>query len=264
MEIHRMMDELNLKTVCREAHCPNIGECFSRKTATFLILGDVCTRNCAFCMIKSGKPKPVDEQEPERIASAAGKMQLKHVVITGVNRDDLALGGAGQYAKTVHALRQIDPQLIIEILPGDFSGNIEALKLIMENPPDVFNHNVETVRRLTPLIRDRRADYTVSLKMLKTASELNPKILTKSGLILGLGEEWDEIIETLQDLRNVKCDGVTIGQYIAPSKRHHRVVKYYPPAEFGKLDKIARQMGFKGVASGPLVRSSYLASTLFD
>ena len=191
-------------------------------------------------------------------------MQLKHVVITGVNRDDLPLGGADQYAKTIKALRKAESRLIIEILPGDFDGDLDALKLIMENPPDIFNHNVETVRRLTPLIRDRRADYNVSLKMLKAASELKPGLLTKSGLILGLGEEWEEIIAALQDLREVNCDGVTIGQYIAPSKRHHRVVKYYTPAEFGKLEKIAREMGFKGVASGPLVRSSYMAATLFD
>ena len=264
LEVHRMMDEFNLHTVCREARCPNIGECFSRRTATFLILGDVCSRNCSFCTIKSGKPLPVDEDEPKRAAEAAKKLGLKHVVITGVNRDDLPLGGAEQYAKTVEALRKINADLVVEILPGDFGGEIEALEIILENPPDVFNHNLETVKRLTPLIRDRRADYATSLKVLKTAKEMLPGLLTKSGIILGLGEEFDEIIETMRDLREVDCDGITIGQYIAPSKEHHPVVKYYTPDEFRDLENVCRDMGFRGVASGPLVRSSYNAAGLFD
>ena len=264
LKIHWMMAEYDLHTVCREAHCPNIGECFSRGTATFLILGDICTRNCAFCDIKPGKPEPPDPKEPKRIAEAVKQMGLRHCVITGVNRDDLHLGGAEYYAQTITEIRALCPETKVEILPGDFSGSEEALRVILENPPDVYNHNIETVERLTPLVRDRRADYRLSLQALKRVKELKPDMFSKSGMIIGLGEEWGEIIQSLQDLREVDCDGITVGQYIAPSVNHHPVEKYYTPEEFQAIEEKAWALGFKGVACGPLVRSSYRAGGMFN
>lgn len=264
MKIHRMLDDLELHTVCREARCPNIGECFNRGTATFLILGDTCTRHCAFCAISSGKiPLPPDPMEPSRVAEAVKKLGLKHCVVTGVNRDDLPLGGAEYYAETVRRIRELCTQTMVEILPGDFGAEEGAVEAILEHPPDVFNHNVETVERLTPLIRDHKADYRTSLRLLRMVKDRKPDILTKSGIIVGLGEKRAEISQTMKDLREVGCDGITIGQYIAPSAKHAPVVKYYSPEEFAALELEARSLGFTGVAAGPLVRSSYKAGGMF-
>jgi len=263
-EVHRLMRELGLHTVCQEARCPNIGECFSRHTATFLILGDTCTRNCRFCAIKTGEPEPPDPAEPPRIAEAVKRMGLKYCVITGVNRDDLHLGGADYYAENIRQVKALNSGIRVEALPGDFSGSEEALKIVLEAEPYVFNHNIETVERLTPLIRDQRADYRTSLKMLRLAREHRPGIFTKSGMLIGLGETWEEILNAMKDLREADCGGVTIGQYIAPSREHNPVEKYYTPEEFKTLEIEAFKLGFKGVASGPLVRSSYRAADFFN
>lgn len=263
--VHRLLDELQLHTVCRQARCPNIGECFNHGTATFLILGDTCTRSCRFCAINNEKnPPPPALDEPWRVAEAALNMKLKHCVITGVNRDDLPDGGAGHYAQTVRQVRRLNPGITIEILPGDFSGSIKALKLVLDSDPDIFNHNLETVERLAPVVRDRRANYRVSLEMLRRAKELRPAMKTKSGLMVGLGETFDEVIEAMADLRAVNCDGITIGQYIPPSPRHFPLDRYWTPEEFTRLGVKAREMGFSGVASAPLVRSSYNAAEFFD
>ena len=262
-EVHKLMENLNLHTVCKEAHCPNIGECFGRRTAAFLILGDLCTRNCKFCAIKPGIPLPPDPQEPQRVAEAARRLNLKYCVITGVNRDDLPLGGAEHYAETIRQVKLINPGIEAEVLPGDFSGSKQAVRIVIDTEPKVFNHNLETVERLTPLIRDRRANYHTSLKILRIAKEIQPDILTKSGLIIGLGETEDEIISAFKDLRSVGCDGITIGQYIPPSKTHHPVAKYYTPEAFQALAGEAYNLGFRGVASAPLVRSSYRAGDFF-
>ena len=263
LEVRQLIKELRLNTVCQQARCPNIGECFSHATATFLILGDVCTRNCRFCAIEPGKPEPPDPEEPLRVAKAVKQLKLKHCVITGVNRDDLSLSGAEQYAETTRRVKLMNPGTKVEILPGDFSGSEAALKTVLEADPEVFNHNLETVQRLTSIVRDRRANYRTSLQILERAKRLRPDILTKSGLLLGLGETFDEIITTLNDLRGVDCDGVTIGQYIPPSPKHHPVEKYYPPEEFRELEETAREMGFIGAAAAPLVRSSYRAADFF-
>ena len=263
-EVKRMLNDLNLNTVCREARCPNLGECFNRGTATFLILGDICTRNCRFCAVESGIPLKPSPDEPQRVAEAVRRLKLRHCVITGVNRDDLPLGGAEYYAETVKRVREMNPAVTIEVLPGDFSGSYEALKLLLDSAPDVFNHNLETVERLTPVVRDHRADYRRSLEMLKKAKEYSPTLLTKSGILSGLGEILAEIIETLKDLRAVGCEGVTIGQYIPPSPEHFPVARYYHPDEFAEIERIARELGFTGVAAAPLVRSSYQAADFFS
>ena len=264
MEVHRLMAKLDLHTVCRQAHCPNIGECFHNGTATFLILGDVCTRNCKFCDIKSGKPLAPNPEEPSRIAEAVKQLKLKHCVITGVNRDDLPWGGAHQYADTIEKVKEINPDTTVEALTGDFAGSMEALQFVLSADPDVFNHNIETVERLTPVVRDVRADYLTSLEILRLAAFERPDIRTKSGLLLGLGETHEEIITALRDLRMVNCAGITIGQYIPPSSKHHPVEKYYTPEEFKEFENAAIEMGFSAVASGPLVRSSYHAATFFQ
>ena len=264
LAVRRLMRELDLNTVCIQARCPNIGDCFSRGTATLLIMGEVCTRNCRFCAISPGIPPPLDSDEPSRAAEAVHRMGIKHCVITGVNRDDLPLGGAEHYAETIRKVREVNPDTAIEVLPGDFSGSEEALKIVLEAHPDIFNHNLETVERLTPIVRDPRADYRISLILLKNAKAMRPDILTKSGIIIGLGETFAEIIRTLKDLRQTGCDGVTIGQYIPPSEKHHQVEKFYSPESFIEIERIARDLGFKGVASGPLVRSSYHAAEFFN
>jgi lipoic acid synthetase len=264
MEVHQLLKELDLNTVCNQAHCPNIGECFSRGTATVLILGDICTRHCRFCAIESGIPAPPDPQEPLRVAQMIQKLGLKHCVITGVNRDDLPFGGAEYYADTIIQVRKFSPGITVEVLPGDFAGDANALKIVLEAGPDIFNHNLETVERLTPLIRDRRANYRISLNLLKMAKETHPYIYTKSGILVGLGETKEEILKAMEDLRALYCDGITIGQYLPPSRKHHPLHRFYTPEEFAELATEARRLGFKGVASGPLVRSSYKASTMFE
>ena len=252
-----------LSTVCEEARCPNRGECFAKPTATFMILGAHCTRNCGFCSVSSFSPERVDENEPENIAEVAEKMQLKYIVITSVTRDDLLDGGAGQFAKTINAVRKRTPHAKIEVLTPDFQGNIKALKTVLEAGPDVFNHNVETAVRLYPVVRPS-ADYKRSLSVLRQSKEVAPDIFTKSGFMLGLGEAYDEIITVLQDLRKVDCDFVTIGQYLRPTKRNLPVVKYVLPEVFEDLRLKAFDMGFKYAASGPLVRSSLNAEEIYE
>ncbi len=253
-----------LHTVCEEARCPNIYECWGSKTATFLILGDICTRNCRFCSVAKGNPGgEVDTGEPVRVARAVKELGLRYVVITSVDRDDLPDGGASIYAETIRSIRRLNPRTIIEVLIPDFSGNKEALKMVVEAGPNVIGHNIETVRRLTTVVRDRRASYELSLKVLKTIKEISPEIVTKSGIILGLGEEYEEVVETLKDLREADVDIVTIGQYLMPSPKHYPVVEYVSPDVFKRLEEEAYRLGFKYVASGPRVRSSYLAGEYF-
>ena len=251
-----------LSTVCEEARCPNRGECFARPTATFMILGASCTRNCGFCSVKSFSPEKVDENEPENVADAAAEMQLKYIVITSVTRDDLEDGGSGQFAKTISAARKRLPHVKIEVLTPDFQGNMNSLRVVLDAKPDVFNHNVETVPRLYPVVRPS-ADYERSLFVLEQSKKIAPDIFTKSGFMLGLGETHDEVITTLKDLRKVACDFVTIGQYLRPTKKNLPVVEYVFPAVFEDLKMKALDMGFKYAASGPLVRSSMNAEEMF-
>lgn len=257
--LKKMMREKNLHTVCEEAKCPNIHECWAeRKTATFMILGDVCTRGCRFCAVKTGLPTELDWQEPERIAESVEQMGLKHVVITAVARDDLKDGGAAVFAETVRAVRRRNPHCTIEVLPSDMMGIEENLKILMDARPNILNHNIETVRRLTPKVR-ARATYDRSLTFLQRAKEMHPDIPTKSSLMVGLGETKEEIIETMDDLRAHNVDIMTIGQYLQPTKKHLTVKKYYTPEEFAEFKEIAMSKGFSHCESGPLVRSSYHA-----
>ncbi|MEM2068281.1 MAG: lipoyl synthase [Nitrososphaerota archaeon] len=259
-----IMKKYNLNTVCEEALCPNISECWGCRTATILILGDTCTRSCRFCAVKSGNRKGfVDLEEPRRVAQAVSELDLKYVVITSVTRDDLKDGGASIYAETIREIKKINDDTLIEVLIPDFNNDVKALKTVVEAGPDVIGHNVETVRRLTPLIRDSRAGYDKSLRTLKIVKELDPNIYTKSSLMLGLGETIEEVIQTMMDLRRIKVDFFTIGQYLRPSKRHLPVKEYVPPEKFEELRRIGENLGFMYVASGPLVRSSYLAAEYF-
>jgi lipoic acid synthetase len=263
--LHRMKKVLRnhgLITVCEEARCPNIGECFLKPTVTFMILGSRCTRNCRFCSIRSSIPGHVNPDEPQKIADAAKEMELKYVVITSVTRDDLADGGAGHFAKTVQAVRSCLPEAKIEILTPDFKGNIRALITVIQSNPDVYNHNVETVPRLYPSVRPS-ADYQRSVNMLRYTKMLAPYIKTKSGLMLGLGETLDEVVDVLKDLRTAGCDFVAIGQYLRPSKLNLPVVEYIRPEVFEELRLRAIDMGFDFVASAPLVRSSKNAEAMF-
>lgn len=253
------MREKNLHTVCEEARCPNIHECWAeRRTATFMILGDTCTRACRFCAVKTGLPTELDLQEPERVADSVQLMNLKHVVVTAVARDDLKDGGAAVFAETVRAIRRKNPFTSIEVLPSDMGGKEENLALLMDAKPDILNHNIETVRRLTPRVR-ARAKYERSLEFLRRAKEMQPTIPTKSSLMVGLGETKEEIIEVMDDLRANNVDIMTIGQYLQPSKSHLKVEKYYRPEEFAELREIALTKGFSHCEAGPLVRSSYHA-----
>lgn len=254
-----MMREKNLHTVCEEARCPNIHECWAeRRTATFMILGDTCTRACRFCAVKTGLPTELDLAEPERVADSVQLMNLKHVVVTAVARDDLKDGGAAVFAETVRAIRRKNPFTSIEVLPSDMGGKEENLTLLMDAKPDILNHNIETVRRLTPRVR-ARAKYDRSLEFLRRAKEMQPTIPTKSSLMVGLGETKEEIIEVMDDLRANNVDIMTIGQYLQPSKSHLKVEKYYRPEEFAELREIALTKGFSHCEAGPLVRSSYHA-----
>jgi lipoic acid synthetase len=257
-----LLDRLHLPTVCESARCPNRGECFSHHTATFLILGEVCTRGCAFCAVSKGKPAPVEADEPQRLAQAVAELGLRHVVITSVTRDDLPDGGAAHFARVVEALRQRCPGVRIELLVPDFQGSREALTTVLASGPDILAHNLETVPRLYPEVR-RGADYGRSLKVLEQTKQLSPKIITKSGLMLGLGEESPEISAVLRDLRQVACDMLTIGQYLSPSLHHVPVARYVNPDEFASWQRQALELGFKSVAAGALVRSSYKAPVFF-
>lgn len=257
--LKKMMRSKNLHTVCEEAKCPNIHECWAvRKTATFMILGAVCTRACRFCAVKTGLPTELDLQEPERVADSVYQMNLKHVVITAVARDDLKDGGAAVFAETVRAVRRKSPFTSIEVLPSDMGGIEENLKMLMDARPDILNHNIETVRRLSDRVR-ARAKYDRSLEFLRRAKEMQPDIPTKSSIMLGLGETTEDIIEAMDDLRVNNVNILTLGQYLQPSKKHLPVIKYYTPAEFAELKEIALSKGFSHCEAGPLVRSSYHA-----
>ncbi|MGN1400257.1 MAG: lipoyl synthase [Bacillus sp. (in: firmicutes)] len=257
--LKKMMREKSLHTVCEEAKCPNIHECWAiRRTATFMILGSICTRACRFCAVKTGMPTELDLAEPERVADSVYQMNLKHTVITAVARDDLKDGGANVFAETVRAIRRKNPFTTIEVLPSDMGGIYENLKVLMDARPDILNHNIETVRSLSDRVR-ARAKYDRSLQFLQRAKEMQPDIPTKSSLMVGLGETMEEIVETMDDLRAHNVDIMTIGQYLQPSKKHLPVERYYTPAEFAEMKEIAMQKGFSHCESGPLVRSSYHA-----
>lgn len=260
-ETKHLLREHGLSTVCEEARCPNMGVCFSKPTATFMILGSKCTRNCSFCNVESLPPDAVDPEEPLRVALAARRLGLRYVVITSVTRDDLPDGGASHFASTIREVRRLLPGSRIEVLTPDFKGDIEALKIVLEALPDVFNHNIETVPRLYREVRPQ-ADYRLSLAVLKMAKGLS-KIKTKSGLMVGLGEEFQEVVEVMKDLREAGCDFITLGQYLRPSKRNLPVREFIRPEVFDEYREIAKALGFKGVASGPLVRSSMNAEEMF-
>jgi lipoic acid synthetase len=255
-EVRRLLHDLKLNTVCHSAHCPNLGECWGAGTATFLILGNICTRHCTFCAVPKGIPAPVDLFEAERVAEAAERLHLKHVVVTSVTRDDLPDGGASLFAATIHAIRKRLPQSTVEVLIPDFQGNLSALNVILSTHPDILNHNLETVPRLYPTVRPQ-ASYSGSLNLIQIASEFG--VTTKSGLMLGLGESLEEIHQVMQDLRNVGCHILTLGQYLQPTSKHLPVSRFLPPEEFAKLKQQGLDLGFHYIESGPLVRSSYLA-----
>lgn len=257
--LKKMMRENRLHTVCEEAKCPNIHECWAvRKTATFMILGDICTRGCRFCAVKTGMPTELDLQEPERVAESVETMGLRHVVITAVARDDLQDGGAAVFAETIRAVRRRNPMCTIEVLPSDMKGDYESLHTLMDAKPDIFNHNIETVRRLTKRVR-ARATYDRSLELLKRVKEIAPNTPTKSSIMVGLGETKEEILQAMDDLLAHKVDIMTIGQYLQPSRKHLNVERYYRPEEFEELKQIALEKGFRHCEAGPLVRSSYHA-----
>jgi len=260
-KIRNLIKDRHLHTVCQEAHCPNRWECYSKQTATFLILGPGCTRNCRFCAVEA-RLQPPDPTEPVRVAEAIAQMKLRYAVITSVTRDDLADGGAGFFAQTIAAVRSRSPDVRIEVLIPDFKGNAAALQTVADAQPDVINHNIETVPRLYPVVRPQ-ADYRRSLNLLRSVKTYANRIPTKSGMMLGLGEAEDEIIRSLQDLRNSLCDILTLGQYLQPTRAHLPVARYLPPEEFNRLKKTALALGFIKVASGPFVRSSYHAGELY-
>jgi lipoyl synthase len=256
--VEEILARLSLHTVCEEASCPNLMECFGRKTATFMILGRICSRNCTFCDVSKGIPQPVDGEEPAHLAQAVKELALRHVVITSVTRDDLPDGGAGHFAQTIKSIREAGSMAAIEVLIPDFKGDMEALKKVIDAEPEIINHNLETVPRLYSEVRPM-AVYRRSLELLKNIKSIDKDIMTKSGIMLGLGESEDEVIQVMKDLRTVNCDLLTIGQYLAPSKNHHPVIEYVHPDIFEKHKKTGSELGFRHIASGPLVRSSYMA-----
>jgi lipoic acid synthetase len=258
-----LLKRLSLHTVCQEAMCPNLFECFSKKTATFMILGENCTRNCTFCNVSKENPDPVDEQEPDHIVTAVKELGLRYVVVTSVTRDDLPDGGASQFIKVIRKLHDFSSNLLVEVLVPDFAGNREALKGVVKAGPNVLNHNVETVPRLYSEVR-QMADYKRSLNVLKVTREIEPSIPTKSGIMLGLGEKEEEVLKVFSDLREAGCLMITIGQYLSPSRNHHPIVEFIHPDKFSFYEEKAYQMGFKGVTSAPLVRSSHKARELYQ
>lgn len=265
-KVEKLLESLSLHTVCAEATCPNRLECFSKGTATFMILGSVCTRNCRFCDVEKGRPDLVDPNEPENLAKACKELKLRHVVITSVTRDDLPDGGADQFVRCIEKVRELNPRTSIEVLIPDLQGNEDALAKIVAAAPEIINHNVETVPNLYPTVRPM-ADYRQSLQVLANVKKMNPKIFTKSGIMVGLGEKEEEVVRLFADLRDVDCDLLTVGQYLQPSKKHHPVIEYVHPDIFKDYEKVAYDMGFRHVASGPFVRSSYnaeQATVLFD
>ncbi len=264
LHIKDMLGKLKLATVCQEARCPNIAECWGGGTATFMLMGEVCTRGCRFCNVKTGNPKgKIDNEEPEKVGYAIAQMGLEYVVITSVDRDDLPDQGAEHFARTIRTIRENDKKLIVEILTPDFRGNENCIETLVKAKPHGFAHNIETVERLTPKVRDPRATYQQTMNFLTFIKKVDPKMYTKSSIMLGLGEEKHEVEKTLRDLRAVGCDIVTFGQYLQPTKRHLKVERYVTPEEFVEWQKVAEGMGFLYVASGPLVRSSYRAGEFF-
>jgi len=258
LALQRMMRDLRLHTVCEEAHCPNIGECWEHKAATFMILGEVCTRNCAYCAVAHGTPGPLDGEEPVRLADAVAEMGLRHVVITSVDRDDLPNGGAEMFAACITEIRRRQPDTSVEVLIPDFKGSDVALRIVVLAQPDILNHNLETIDRLYRIARPG-GRYPRALALLRHAKEMNPQALTKSGIICGLGEEWDELLVAMRDLRAQDVDILTLGQYLRPSGEHLPVARWYTPTEFAELQQRGHDMGFRHVEAGPLVRSSYHA-----
>ena len=261
-EMGRLMRSLKLHTVCESAECPNRTRCFAEGTATFMILGDICTRNCTFCAVTKGIPLPPDPEEPAHIVAAVRKLGLRYVVVTSVTRDDLPDGGAFHFAQAIEAIRQCDPNIAVEVLIPDFKGSLPALQTVVDACPAVLNHNVETVPRLYPEVRPK-ANYRQSIELLKQAKYLNNGFLTKSGLMLGLGETRQEVIEVMTDLRQAGCDLLTLGQYLQPSLNHHKIVRYVTPEEFEEYQNAGEEMGFTSVVSGPLVRSSFHAAEAY-
>ena len=257
-ELKQLMRELELHTVCEEAHCPNIGECWEHRAATFMILGDTCTRNCAYCAVAHGRPSTLDLQEPVRLAAAVERMGLRHVVITSVDRDDLPNGGAELFAAAVAEIRSRTPETSLELLIPDFKGSERALRIVVDAQPDILNHNLETIERLYRLARPG-GRYPRALELLRRAKQMNTTLLTKSGIICGLGEEWDELLVAMRDLRAQGVDILTLGQYLRPSSRHLPIARYYTPDEFAELRRRGLEMGYRHVEAGPLVRSSYHA-----
>jgi lipoyl synthase len=254
-----LISDLRLHTVCESAQCPNRWECWSQGTATFMIAGDRCTRACGFCAVSTAKPFALEADEPQRVAEAVRRMRLKHIVITAVARDDLADGGAEHFAQTIRAVRALDPEIVIEVLTPDFNGKEPALALVAAAQPDIFNHNLETVERLTPFVRSR-AKYRLSLSVLRRMKEVDPAVVTKSGLMLGLGETETELFQAMDDLRDARVQVLTLGQYLRPTPQHLPVVEYVRPETFAFYKEVAERKGFGYVASGPLVRSSYHAA----
>ena len=263
-EIKSLLRSLDLVTVCEEARCPNIGECWNGGTATFMLLGEVCTRGCRFCSVKTGNPRgKVDVDEPRKVGTAIAKMGLEYVVLTSVDRDDIEDEGAGHFAETVKVIKQNDPNLLVEVLTPDFKGNEKLIGILVDSKPDVFAHNVETVERLQKRVRDPRAGYAQSLRVLEYVKEHDPSRYTKTSLMLGLGETDEEILQCLKDLRAVDCDVITFGQYLQPTKLKLKVEEFVTPEKFEYWKKTAEDLGFLYVASGPLVRSSYRAGEFF-
>jgi len=254
-----LISDLRLHTVCESAQCPNRWECWSQGTATMMIAGERCTRACGFCAVTTAKPFALEEDEPQRVAEAVRRMGLKHVVVTAVARDDLKDGGANHFARTIEAIRAMDPSVIVEVLVPDFHAQKWCIEIVLEAAPDIFNHNMETVERLTPVVRSR-AKYRTSLDVLRTAKEISPKVVTKSGVMLGLGEKEPELFQAMDDLREIGCQVLTMGQYLRPTPQHLPVIEFVPPERFDAYGEIARAKGFEHVASGPLVRSSYHAA----
>jgi len=263
LRLKGLMRDLNLHTVCEEARCPNIGECWTHGTATFMILGDICTRACGYCAVGHGRPHPVDAAEPARVADAVASLDLAHVVVTSVDRDDMSDGGASIFAETIREIRRRKPGASIEVLIPDFQGKAEPLYTVLDASPDILNHNTETVPRLYKLARSG-GRYERTLQLLDRSRSYAPRIATKSGIMLGLGEEWDEVVATLKDLRAAGCAILTLGQYLRPSPAHLPMTRYYHPDEFRQLKDTALEMGFAHVESGPLVRSSYHAHEQAD
>lgn len=261
-DVNAIIGKFGLNTVCKEANCPNRMECFSRKTATFMILGSVCSRNCTFCDVTHGEPQPVDHEEPKHVALAVKEMGLKYVVVTSVTRDDLPDGGAEQFARVIQEIRQQSADIGVEVLIPDFKGDEEALRVVVEAKPKVINHNIETLKRLYPDLRPQ-ADYERTLTLLKRVKEMDKGIISKSGFMVGLGETEDEVGQLMTDLRKHDCEFLTIGQYLQPSKNHYPVIEYVQPEIFKKYEEMGYALGFRHVVSGPLVRSSYHADEAF-